>query len=116
MAGKYACPVCSHTFAEREAHCEDWAVPEKSFACPKCRTFFERRRNERLRWKPYLGSVAGLVAVAVATMYALHVSGRPGASGIASGVSIVVIAASNVLLARRFTVTSGPSLVPYPQQ
>lgn len=34
------CPECSNKFTMREALCEDWADPDKSFGCPHCGTFF----------------------------------------------------------------------------
>lgn len=34
------CPECSRKFTLREALCDDWNDPEKSFGCPYCGTFF----------------------------------------------------------------------------
>ena len=36
---KIQCEVCGNIFPEEKAHCEDWRDSEKSFGCPKCKTF-----------------------------------------------------------------------------
>lgn len=34
----YQCGNCSHTFTHKEAKCDDWSNPAKSFICPSCET------------------------------------------------------------------------------
>ena len=116
MSTKCTCPVCAHVFAARNAYCEDWRVPEKSFACPNCRTFLERRRNERVRMRPYIVSVIGLTVLAVVVVYVLHASGYETPHMVALSVASIVIPMLSVVLMRRFTVRTGPALVPYPGQ
>ena len=39
---KIQCPECTNSFSLKEALCEDWKNPKKSFGCPHCSTFFEK--------------------------------------------------------------------------
>lgn len=36
----FKCPTCSESFTSRSASCEDWRIPERSFGCPHCATFY----------------------------------------------------------------------------
>jgi hypothetical protein len=40
------CPNCEHSFNATTALCEDWKVPEKSYGCPECHTFFYRKLQD----------------------------------------------------------------------
>lgn len=38
----YKCSECNNSFSSREASCENWRNPKKSFGCPQCGAFFEK--------------------------------------------------------------------------
>ena len=50
---KYRCASCNHLFSAKEADCEDWRVPEKSFKCPKCSAYLaepSEPRQKKVLW------------------------------------------------------------------
>ncbi len=60
---KTQCPACRKTFSAREALCENWRDPEKSFGCPHCGTFIRKsvKPDYMAGWQ------AGIMAGGVAT-------------------------------------------------
>jgi hypothetical protein len=68
---KFQCCSCNDTFDEKDALCEDWSNPERSFICPHCETCLIREDsgtvlnlypvNTKQQRKRYL--IAGLVFI-----------------------------------------------------
>jgi hypothetical protein len=46
----------------REALCEDWRDPNKSFGCPNCSTFYKKEMKPQIRASIIAGIIAGGVA------------------------------------------------------
>ena len=63
MSG-FQCPVCANSFSNRSAVCEDWRIPEKSFGCPHCQSFF-RVEGTTAYWSDYLFPAAALLLMVV---------------------------------------------------
>lgn len=57
------CPACHKTFTAREALCENWRDPAKSFGCPHCGTFI----HKAVRPDYVAGLQAGIIAGGIAT-------------------------------------------------
>jgi len=55
------CPVCNHSFNQRDALCEDWNDPAKKLGCPSCKQFLLEQR-----FKPELNKID--IACLVATV------------------------------------------------
>ncbi len=62
------CIECGHKFSLREALCEDWRDPEKSFGCPNCKTFFKKELRPQYRYSIIVGLMSGGVATPAAML------------------------------------------------
>ncbi len=60
---KTRCTACGNRFSDREALCEDWRDPERSFACPSCNTYFYRDVKSAGKIVLSVGLFSGGVAV-----------------------------------------------------
>lgn len=49
MSTRFRCCQCSRLFGEREALCEDWSDPSKSFICPGCGSYLQRADQAGIR-------------------------------------------------------------------
>jgi len=98
---QHQCCHCGHVFTEREAECENWEDPSRSFICPVCHTclipnnpmkaplalWMERLRTQRrhapklilgvmvllllLRLDSTLGIIAVIISIAAAMLSTL---------------------------------------------
>ncbi len=98
---QHQCCHCQHVFTDREAECENWEDPSRSFICPACHTrlipnyrmkaplelWMERFRTQRrhapklilgllvilllLRIDSTMGTIAVIISVAAAVLFTL---------------------------------------------
>lgn len=98
---QHLCCQCGHVFTDREAECENWEDPARSFICPACHTYlipnykmkapwgfwvdrFKRQRRHvpkaalgvfvlllLLRLDKTVGVIASIIAVAGLVLYGL---------------------------------------------
>jgi len=60
----FKCPTCSETFSHRTALCENWRVPEKSFGCPHCSTFY-LVQSVQSYWSEGAIGIAGMIVFVI---------------------------------------------------
>ncbi len=62
---KFQCSECKAVFTEREALCENWRLPEKSFGCPSCKRFLRDPRKQDAGKFVLMQAKTGIISMAV---------------------------------------------------
>lgn len=87
MSTCFRCCACGLGFGEREALCEDWSDPERSFICPGCGTYLLRADRagvhvidgRRLPWRRWLARLPAVLAVLLGALLMDRIRGDRGA-------------------------------------
>lgn len=87
MSTRFRCCDCGLRFGEREALCEDWNDPDRSFICPGCGAYLLRAdragvhvlEGRRLPWRRWLTRLPAVLAVLLGAVLMDRIWGDRGA-------------------------------------